>query len=164
MEFQLKQEGKPISKYSKEYRILAKYADDKQQEAESTQFINKIVNYRINKYKTKGWIRARFHMGIGDSTRPELMDHQFDTYWFEKELLKYYEFSWKNLRYGLTTTEIEKLLVIIAFTRFCFYTIKYDAKSALIISLTAFISAILYEKMLVDVIKICYFRFYLILE
>jgi hypothetical protein len=31
----------------------------------------------------------------------------------------------------------------------------------LIISLTAFISAILYEKMLVDVIKICYFRFYL---
>jgi len=53
------------------------------------------------------------------------------------------------------------LLVIIAFTRFCFYTIKYDAKSALIISLTAFISAVLYEKMLFDIISICYFKFYL---
>jgi hypothetical protein len=79
----------------------------------------------------------------------------------EKELLNYYRFSWKNLQFGLTITEIEKVLVIISFIRFCFYTIRYDAKSALIISLTAFISAILYEKILVDVIKICYFRFYL---
>jgi hypothetical protein len=42
-----------------------------------------------------------------------------------------------------------------------FYTIRYDAKSALIISLTAFLSAILYEKMMLDVIKTCYYRFYL---
>ena len=100
-------------------------------------------------------------MGIGDATRPELMDGPFDNFWFERELLNYYKFSWKNLRFGLTITEIEKVLVIISFVRFCFYTIKYDAKSALIISLTAFISAVLYEKMLVDIVKICYFRFYL---
>jgi hypothetical protein len=161
MKLKLKQEGKSLSTSSEEYKILLRYSEDKQEEAETKRFINKIENYRIKRYKTKSWIRARLQMGIGDATRPELMDGPFDNFWFERELLNYYKFSWKNLRFGLTITEIEKVLVIISFVRFCFYTIKYDAKSALIISLTAFISAVLYEKMLVDIVKICYFRFYL---
>ena len=161
MKLKLKQEGKTLNPSSKEYKILLRYAEDKQEEAETKQYIEKIQNYRINRYKTKSWIRARLEMGIGDATRPELMDGPFDNFWFERELLRYYKFSWKNLRFGLTITEIEKVLVIISFIRFCFYTIRYDAKSALIISLTAFISAVLYEKMLVDIVKICYFRFYL---
>lgn len=161
LELKLKQEGKTLSTDSEEYQILLRYSEDKQEEAETKQFIDKIKNYRLKRYKTKSWIRARLQMGIGDGTRPELLDGPFDYFWFERDLLKYYNFSWKNLRFGLTTTEIEKVLIIIAFIRFCFYTIRYDAKSALIISLTAFISAVLYEKMLVDIIKICYFRFYL---
>ena len=161
MKLKLKQEGKSLSTSSEEYKILLRYSEDKQEEAETKRFINKIENYRIKRYKTKSWIRARLQMGIGDATRPELMDGPFDNFWFERELLRYYKFSWKNLRFGLTITEIEKVLVIISFIRFCFYTIRYDAKSALIISLTAFISAVLYEKMLVDIVKICYFRFYL---
>jgi hypothetical protein len=161
MKLKLKQEGKSLDPSSKEYKILLRYAEDKQEEAETKRYIKKIENYRINRYKTKSWTRARLEMGIGDATRPELMNGPFDNFWFERELLNYYKFSWKNLRFGLTITEIEKVLVIISFVRFCFYTIKYDAKSALIISLTAFISAVLYEKMLVDIVKICYFRFYL---
>ena len=67
--------------------------------------------------------------------RPELLQSPYDMFWFEKYLLNYYNFSWENLQFGLTITEIEKVLVIISFLRFCFYTIKYDAKSALIISI-----------------------------
>lgn len=161
MKFKLQQEGKTLSTSSEEYKILLKYSEDKEKAAETKEFIDKIENYRYNRYKTKSWIRTRLNMGLGEMIRPELMDGPFDNFWFEKELLNYYKFSWKNIQFGLTITEIEKVLVIISFVRFCFYTIRYDAKSALIISLTAFISAILYEKMLVDVIKICYFRFYL---
>ena len=51
-----------------------------------------IENYRIKRYKTKSWIRARLQMGIGDATRPELMDGPFDNFWFERELLNYYKF------------------------------------------------------------------------
>jgi hypothetical protein len=161
MEFKLKQEGKTLDTSSKEYKILLKYSKDKEQQAKSQEFIDKIKIYRENRAKNKRWLRARLDMGLGEIMRPELMNGPFDNFWFEKQLLNYYKFSWKNLQFGLTITEIEKVLVIISFIRFCFYTIRYDAKSALIISLTAFISAILYEKILVDVIKICYFRFYL---
>ena len=160
-EFKLKQEGKTLDTSSKEYKILLKYSNDKRKEVKTQEFIEKIKNYRENRTTNKKWLQARLNMGLGEVMRPELMSGPFDNFWFEKELLNYYKFSWKNLQFGLTTTEIEKVLVIISFIRFCFYTIRYDAKSALIISLTAFICAILYEKMLVDVIKICYFRFYL---
>jgi hypothetical protein len=159
--FKLKQEGKTLDPSSKEYKILLNYSKDKKQEAKSQEYIDKIKVYRKNRIKNRLWIRARFNMGIDEGIRPELMNGPFDNFWFEPDLLNYYKFSWKNLQFGLTVNEIEKILVIISFIRFCFYTIRYDAKSALIISLTAFLSAILYEKMMLDVIKTCYYRFYL---
>ena len=53
MKLKLKQEGKSLSTSSEEYKILLRYSEDKQEEAETKRFINKIENYRIKGIKLK---------------------------------------------------------------------------------------------------------------
>lgn len=167
---QLKSEGKSLSPSSQEYQILKKYEKEVNRRSKKKEYVEKLINsvtaFRQKKNMRYLRVKAQYNMplqldSIFTGVLPELMRSPYDNYWWERPLLDYYEFSWENLRYGLTLTEIEKLLVIISFIRFCFYTIKYDARSALIISITAFISAIFYQKMLMDLFSICYFRLYL---
>jgi hypothetical protein len=162
---QLRSEGKVLDKSSKEYKIIQEYKKEaaitRNKKAEVRKIISSIKEFRDKKAIIRGQIRAEHDMHWILGMRPELLQSPYDNFWFEKYLLDYYNFSWENLQFGLTINEIEKVLVIISFSRFCFYTLRYDAKSALIISLTGFICAILYQKMIVDAVGICYLRLYL---
>jgi hypothetical protein len=164
-ERQFKSEGKLFDKSSKEYKILQEYKKEaaiaRNKKAEVRGIISAIKEFRDPRSIRRDRVRAEFDMHWNLGMRPELLQSPYDMFWFEKYLLDYYNFSWENLQFGLTITEIEKVLVIISFIRFCFYTLRYNAKSALIISLIGFISAILYQKMIVDAVGICYLRFYL---
>jgi hypothetical protein len=159
--YQLQKQGKSLDKSSKDYKVVQEYEQERRKEDEVRQIVRTIDDYRMKRYVRTIFMRSDYDMDDQQMMRPELMRSPYDMYWFEKELLNYYNFSWENLQFGLTLSEIERVLVIISFIRFCFYTVRYDAKSALIISVTAFICAILYEKMLVDVVGICYIRLYL---
>lgn len=110
---------------------------------------------RIEKYITK---RASHRTR---SITPETLRSYPDLTFFENQLRKYYVLSWENLAYGLTIREVEKILFILCFIRFCIYTVKYDIKTSLIICLIGLISAFLYESMLTDCIAIFIERIYL---
>ena len=164
---QLKNEGKSLDKSSKEYKIIQEYKKEgllaRTKKDEVRKIIGTIKDFRDTRSIRRQRIKSELdvHWSWSYGMRPELLQSPYDMFWFEKYLLNYYNFSWENLQFGLTITEIEKVLVIISFLRFCFYTIKYDAKSALIISIIGFICAIFYQKMIVDAVGICYLRLYL---
>ena len=95
------------------------------------------------------------------SITPKTLKSYYDYTWFQNQLKKYYVLSWDNLAYGLTIKEVEKVLLILCFIRFCIYTVKYDIKTSLIICLIGLVSAFLYEMILTDCIAICFERIYL---
>jgi hypothetical protein len=159
--YKLQKEGKSLDKSSKEYKIIQEYDQERRKEDEVRQVVRTIDDYRMKRYIRTIFLRGYYDMDDQQLIRPELLRSPYDMFWFQKQLLIYYNFSWENLQFGLTISEIEKVLVIISFIRFCFYTVRYDAKSALIISVTGFICALLYQKMLIDVAGLCYIRIYL---
>lgn len=75
---------------------------------------------------------------------------------------KYYTFSWSNvIKYGPTINEVENVLIILAFVRFCVYAIRYGIKTAFIICSIGLISAFFYMGMLTDAIVVPMQRLYL---
>lgn len=158
---ELANQGKLLPRSSKEYKLILENEQKRRAEKELRERVSTIRDFRSKRALRTLSRRSLYNMNNQQMMRPEIMRSPYDMFWFEEDLLNYYKFSWRNLEFGLTITEIEKVLVIISFIRFCFYTLRYDARSALIISLTGFISGILYQKMIVDVVGICYLRFYL---
>jgi len=151
-ETKLKAEGKSLDINSKEYKIL--------HDMRNRQRIERVLRSqlaRIKEYRTKNYYRL-------DTSKitPETIRSPFDMVWFEDKLLNYYSFSWENInKYGLTILETQQLVVLIGFGRFCFYTLRYDARSGLIISGISTICSMLYTKLLIDAANICYLRLYL---
>ena len=93
--------------------------------------------------------------------KPENLESESQLFSYESDLAQYYKFSWQNVsKYGLTFKEIENTLIIIAFIRFCIYTIKYDVKTAFIICGIGLISAHIYLVPLSDCISIGYGRLF----
>jgi hypothetical protein len=148
----LKQEGKSLDSSSEEFKIL--------QEMRERQRVERILRSqlgRMKEYRTKNYYRL-----YTNKVTPETIRSPFDMMWYEDKLFDYYNFSWKNInKYGLTVQETQQLVVLIGFIRFCFYTLRYDARSGLIISGISTICAMLYTKLLIDAANICYMRLYL---
>lgn len=151
-EAKLKTEGKSLDPSSEEYKIL--------HDMRNRQRIERILRSqlaRIKEYRTKNYYRL-----YTNKITPETIRSPFDMMWYEDKLLEYYNFSWNNInKYGLTVQETQQLVVLIGFLRFCFYTLRYDARSGLIISGISTICAMLYTKLLLDAANICYLRLYL---
>ena len=120
---------------------------------------------QIEKRRVGALVQRRVLQGIEreeKGIKPETLTSRFSYRVYRKTLTQYYKFSWKNLAYGITFDELEKLLVIICCIRFCFYTIVYkDPKIALIICAISFISAIFYETVIIDCLRICNQSLYL---
>ena len=93
--------------------------------------------------------------------KPENLRSESQLLVYESDLAQYYKFSWKNVsKYGLTLKELENTLIIIAFIRFCIYTVKYDIKTSFIICSIGLVSALFYIIPLTDCIAICYHRLF----
>jgi hypothetical protein len=151
-EAKLKVEGKSLDPTSQEYKILHNMRDHQRIER-----VLRSQTARIKEYRTKNYYRL-----YGNQMTPETVRSPFDMMWYEDKLLNYYNFSWENInKYGLTIQETQQLVVLIGFGRFCFYTLRYDARSGLIISGISTICAMLYTKLLLDAANVCYLRLYL---
>ena len=153
-EAKLISEGKSLDPNSEEYKILYSMRNRQRLERGLT-----AQAARIKEYRTKNYFRLFNNPG---QISPEYIRSPYDMAWFEDKLFNYYKFSWENInKYGLTIQETQQLVVLIGFGRFCFYTLRYDARSGLIISGISTICAILYTKLLIDAANICFLRLYL---
>jgi hypothetical protein len=152
LEAKLKVEGKSLDPTSQEYKILHNMRDHQRIER-----VLRSQTKRIKDSRTKNYYRL-----YANEITPDTIRSPFDMMWYEDKLLDYYKFSWENVnKYGLTIQETQQLVVLIGFGRFCFYTLRYDARSGLIISGISTICAMLYTKLLLDAANVCYLRLYL---
>lgn len=153
-EAKLRAEGKSLDPNSEEYKILHTMRDRQRLERGLRSQAARIKDYRTKNY-------FRLFNNPGEIT-PEYIRSPFDMMWYEQRLERSYKFSWENInKYGLNIQELQQLVVLIGFGRFCFYTLRYDARSALIISGISTVCAILYTKLLLDAVNIFYMRLYL---
>lgn len=94
--------------------------------------------------------------------KPETLRSVRDVWLYPYVFKDYYRFSWKNvIKYGPTFRELENALFILAFIRFCIYTILYDIKTAFIICSIGLISSIILMILLYDAILIPFRELYL---
>lgn len=144
---EIKAERRAYTKSAEHYQTMMKIKRRQREELELMKEINKIKDFRMQ--------RRWRHQRPLRPFKPENMQTLYDFDWGHRALRPYYikMYDWENIKkYGLTLAEIDGLLIVISVIRFCFYTIKYNARAGLIISLTGFFCAFLYTSLLPKVL------------
>jgi hypothetical protein len=146
--------------FHKSFQTIEKATKD-EIEAEEKRLRKKELRKRIKMRDIIYDVKFGFHRNISD-IKPETLRNVEELHYRRSAFKEYYRFSWSNvIKYGPTLKEVENLLFIIAFVRFCIYAIRYDIKTAFIICSIGLISSFIYVMLLTDFVVLPFERMYL---